>query len=76
MIDTLRIFSELKEAIDPVAAEKIADAVGSIYEELRFATTKTEFNELKDVVTDLAKAQLRNEERLEEFIEAQKRTEA
>ncbi|MGC8908420.1 MAG: chordopoxvirus fusion protein [Desulfomonilaceae bacterium] len=76
MIDTLRIFNELKEAIDPVAAEKIADAVGAIYEELRFATTKPEFNELKDVVTDLAQAQLRTEERLVELIEAQKRTEA
>ncbi|MEI8182041.1 MAG: hypothetical protein WCG29_04980, partial [Desulfomonile sp.] len=75
MINTLRIYNELKETMDPVAAEKIADAVGLIYEELRYSVTKTEFNELKDVVSDLAEAQKRTEIRLEELAEAQKRTE-
>ena len=75
MINTLRIYNELKEAIDPVAAEKIADVVGLIYDELRYSVTKTEFNELKDIVAELALAQKRTEERVEELAQAQKRTE-
>ncbi len=75
MINTLRIYNELKEAIDPVAAEKIADVIGLIYDELRYAVTKTEFNELKDVVAELAEAQKRTEQRVEQLAEAQKRTE-
>jgi len=67
MINTLKIYNELKQTMDPVAAEKITDTVGLIYEELRYSVTKTEFNELRDVVSELAEAQLRTEQRLEQL---------
>ena len=75
MINTLKIYNELKQTMDPVAAEKIADAVGLIYEELRYSVTKTEFNQLKDIVSELAEAQKRTEIRVEELAQAQARTE-
>ncbi len=34
MINTLKIFNELKQTMDPTAAEKIVDVIGSVYEEL------------------------------------------
>ncbi|WP_457565221.1 hypothetical protein [Caldithrix abyssi] len=56
--------------------------MGQIYQDLSDAVTKKEFNELKEVVADLAKAQKRTEQRLDELTgrvnelaEAQKRTE-
>ncbi len=61
--------------MDPAAAEKIVEVIGSVYEELRNSVTKIEFNELKEIVRDLAEAQKRTETRLEELAEAQKRTE-
>ncbi len=75
MINTLKIFNDLKQTMDPVAAEKIVDVIGSIYEELKNSVTKLEFNELKDIVKQLAEAQNRTEARVEELVEAQKRTE-
>ena len=76
MIDTLKIFTELKKTMEPSAAQKIAEVMGMVYEELRNTVTKDEFNELKEVVRDLAEAQKRTEQRVEELAEAQKRTEA
>src|SRR3989304_2760643 len=75
MINTLKIFKELKEAIEPSAAKKIAEVVGKVYEELSNVVTKVEFNELRDVVRELAEAQKRTEQRVRELAEAQKRTE-
>src|SRR3989304_8433399 len=75
MINTLKIFKELKEAIEPSAAKKIAEVVGKVYEELSNVVTKVEFNELRDVVRELAEAQKRTEQRVGELAEAQKRTE-
>ena len=54
MINTLKIFNDLKQTMDPTAAEKIVDVIGSVYEELRNSVTKVEFNELKEVVKELA----------------------
>jgi predicted nuclease with TOPRIM domain len=54
MINTLKIFNDLKQTMDPTAAEKIVDVIGSVYEELRNSVTKTEFNELKEIVRELA----------------------
>jgi hypothetical protein len=76
MINTLKIYNELSKTMDSAAAQKITEIVGMVYEELQNAVTKVEFNELKDVVKDLAEAQKRTEVRLEELAEAQKRTEA
>jgi DNA repair exonuclease SbcCD ATPase subunit len=75
MINTLKIFNDLKQTMDPMAAEKIVDVIGAVYEELKNSVTKTEFNELKEVVRDLAEAQKRTETRLDDLAEAQKRTE-
>lgn len=75
MIDTLKIYNELKDKLDAEAAQKIAEIFGSVYRELQNTVTKTEFNELKEVVRELAEAQTRTEERVEELAQAQKRTE-
>ena len=54
MINTLKIFNDLKQTMDPSAAEKIVDVITSVYEELQNSVTKVEFNELKEIVKDLA----------------------
>jgi predicted nuclease with TOPRIM domain len=75
MINTLRIYDELKETMESGAARKITDIITLIYEDLQNTVTKKEFNELTDVVKDLADAQKRTEIKVEELAEAQKRTE-
>ena len=89
MINTLTIFEELKENFEPLAAKKLAEVLGKLYTEITNTVTKTEFKELKDLVSDLVKsqkelaeAQRNSEQRLtrleqvvEELTEAQKRTE-
>ena len=82
MINTLKIFNDLKQTMDPAAAEKIVDVIGAVYEELKNSVTKTEFNELKEIVGDLADTQKRTEiklekltERVGQLAEAQKLTE-
>ena len=83
MIDTLTIFEELSQAMEPQAARKLASVLGLMYQDLQNTVTKSDFNELKAIVRDLAEAQKRTEARLdsltqrvEELAEAQKRTEA
>ena len=89
MISTLQIFETLSEAMDPAAARKLAGILEAFYEDLKQTVTKTEFNELKAVVRDLAdsvkcleiavtrlaEAQGRTEQRVEELAVAQGRTE-
>jgi len=75
MINTLEIFEELKDTIGSDAAKKIARAVGKVYDELSKAVTRDEFNELKEVVRELAEAQRRTEQGVKELAEAQIRTE-
>ena len=89
MISTLQIFETLSEAMDPAAARKLAGILEAFYEDLKQTVTKTEFNELKAVVRDLAdsvkcleiavtrlaEAQGRTEQRVEELAVAQWRTE-
>ena len=75
MLNTLRIYEELKETLEPTAAKKITEILGTIYEELRNTVTKEDFRELKGVILDLAEAQKRTEQKVEELAEAQKRTE-
>ena len=75
MIDTLKIYTELSQTMDSSSAKKIAETIGLVYRELQNTVTKTEFNELKEVVKELAEAQRRTEARVEELAEAQKRTE-
>ena len=75
MLDTFRIYTDLKESMEEIAAEKIAGVFGLVYEELRQSVTKTEFNELKGIVQELAQAQNRTEQQVEELAQAQNRTE-
>ena len=75
MLNTLKIYEELKETLEPTAAKKITEILGTIYEELRNTVTKEDFKELKAVVQELAEAQKRTEQRVEELAEAQKKTE-
>jgi len=62
--------------MEPASARAITEAIGELYEELKNSVTKTEFNELKEIVRELAEAQKRTEIKVEELAEAQKRTEA
>ncbi len=70
MIDTLEFFEELKEAIEPTAAKKIAEVMGKLYRELSNTVTKTEFRELTEAVKELTQAQRRTEQGLEDFKKA------
>jgi len=75
MLDTLEIFEQLREDFPETVARKLATLMGRIYTELANTVTKTEFNELREVVGELAEAQKRTEQKVEELAEAQKRTE-
>jgi DNA repair exonuclease SbcCD ATPase subunit len=75
MLNTLSIFEDLSRYLDPKASQKIAEVLGQVYEEVVQAVTKIEFNELKEIVGDLARAQKNTEKRLEELTQAQSRTE-
>jgi hypothetical protein len=57
MINTLRIYDELKETMESGAARKITEIITLIYEDLQNTVTKKEFNELTNVVKELADAQ-------------------
>jgi predicted nuclease with TOPRIM domain len=72
MLDTFQIYTELKESMEEIAAEKIAAMVGLLYKELQQSVTKMEFNDLKAIVKELAQSQNRTEQRVKELIEAQK----
>jgi uncharacterized coiled-coil protein SlyX len=73
MINTLKIYNDLKQTMDPSAAEKIVEVIGSVYEELRNSVTKTEFNELKEAVRELAVNVSRLERKVEDLVGEMKR---
>ncbi len=82
MIDTFRIYNDLKESFGDEPAKKMTRVIGQIYEELSQSVRREDFNALKEVVEELAEAQKKTEARLdsltakvEELAEAQKRTE-
>ncbi len=75
MMATLHIYERLRKVLDERVALEIAEAIGeavNIYERM---VTKEEFNELKQVVKELAEAQKRTEQKVEELAEAQEKTE-
>ncbi len=76
MIDTLKIFEELKQALGEEPARKLARVLTTLYTDLQNTATRQEFAELREVVRDLVEAQKRTEARIEELAEAQTRTEA
>ena len=83
MIDTFAIYSDLKESFGDEPARKMAGVIGQIYSELSQSVRRDDFNDLKNVVADLAEAQAVTGRRLdsltvkvEELTVAQQRTEA
>jgi predicted RNase H-like nuclease (RuvC/YqgF family) len=50
MLNTFKIYNQLKENMEPAAAEAIVESLTSVFEELQNSVTKTEFNELRDIV--------------------------
>jgi len=75
MFDTLQLYRKLSSEVSPQAAEILAESLGAMYGELKETVTKSDFAELKSVVSDLAQAQQRTEKRVEELAEAQRKTE-
>ena len=82
MLDTLQVFEELKEALQPDAAKKIAFFMGKMYRELSNVVTKEEFNELKnsinnlaEKVQDLTEAQINTEKSLNKLFELHEKSE-
>ncbi|MEZ4526267.1 MAG: hypothetical protein R2941_10140 [Desulfobacterales bacterium] len=82
MLNTFNIYSELKNVLDDTAARKLAHVLGEICEEIQNTVRKEDFSELKGIIKELAHAQKRTENRMDEvavsvkeLAEAQKRTE-
>jgi hypothetical protein len=63
------------EQVEPFLREVLIAVLEEIERQREETVTKKEFNELKEIVRELAEAQKRTEERVEELAEAQKRTE-
>jgi flagellin-specific chaperone FliS len=57
MINTLNIFHELQETLDTRAAEKIAEIIGNVYDELHNTVTKEEFRELTTIECSFTSSQ-------------------
>jgi hypothetical protein len=76
MLDSFQIYEELSQLLGENVARSLTKTLIKFYEDLNNTVTKTEFSELRNIVTELAEAQKRTEARVEELAEAQKRTEA
>jgi rubrerythrin len=74
MLNTLAIFEDLSRHIDRQVARKISEIVGQIYEEVAQTVTKKPFNELKEIIGDLAQAQMKTERSLNRLIEDHRQT--
>ncbi len=68
-------FIKKLEQLEPWLREVLLAMLEEIERQREENVTKKEFNELKEIVRELAEAQKRTEQRLEELAEAQKRTE-
>ena len=65
----------LLEKVEPSTREVLIAVLEEIERHREESVTKKEFNELRDIVFELAKAQKKTEQRLNELAEAQKSTE-
>lgn len=72
MLTQAEMLRKLSAVFEPRQARVLAEVITDAYSDLIRAR---EFNELKDIVRELAEAQKRTELRVEELAEAQKRTE-
>ena len=75
MLDSFQIYEELSQLLGENVARSLTKTFTKFYEDLNNTVTKTEFSELRNIVTELAEAQKRTEARVEELAEAQKKTE-
>jgi predicted transcriptional regulator len=75
MINVRDMYYDLRETMDDAAAKKIAGYLGKVYDEVQSTVKASDFQELKEIVGELADAQKRTETCVEELAEAQKRTE-
>ena len=82
MTNTFKIYENLKKTFDDDSAKNLTSVLSQIYEDVANTVTKVEFKELRDIVAELAGAQIRTEKRLDsltikvgELAEAQIRTE-
>ncbi|MCI0560932.1 MAG: hypothetical protein MN733_20800, partial [Nitrososphaera sp.] len=83
LIDREALLAELRQAFDAQTAEVLLHVLDKVAAQVRQSgVTREDFRELKQIVTELAEAQRRTEERvsrlevlMEQLIEAQRRTE-
>jgi hypothetical protein len=75
MVNTYRIYEQLRAGFPKEAAEALAHVLSEVAEQLERTVTRDDFAELKQIVRDLAAAQQRTEQRVEELAAAQQRTE-
>ncbi len=61
MIDTFSIYSDLKDSFGDEPARKMTQVIGQIYKELSQSVRREDFNDLIDVVKELAEAQKQTE---------------
>ncbi len=64
MFNAFKYFEEFRETFGEEAALKLIRLASEIYESLSQSVTKTEFNELKKIVQELAEAQKRTEKEI------------
>jgi len=72
MLTKNALAKQLAQEFTPSQAVLLSEVITSAYTDL---VKTSDFNELKEIVRDLGKAQQRTEQRLEELAEAQQRTE-
>jgi len=71
---TVALYKKLEE-VEPQLRGVLLAILEEIEQQREETVTKVEFNELKEIVRDLAKAQKQTEKRINELAEAQKQTE-
>ena len=83
MPNTFKIYEDLQDSFSEQQAKTLTKVISKVIIDESNIVTKVEFNELKEIVgnlaitvKELAEAQKRTEARVEELAEAQKRTEA
>jgi deoxyxylulose-5-phosphate synthase len=76
MLNTLKLYTNLKKTISEDAAREISETPGAIYKNLKNTVTKEDFTKLKQIVVDskeeTKKEISRIDQALSELAEAQK----
>ena len=76
LMNTYRIYEDLRSSLGDEAAKSLAHTLGPMFEELGNTVTKAEFRSLDATVARLAEAQERTEAQVAALTQAQGRTEA